>query len=83
MKKAREGAAVRAEAWDIRTFERSGCCRCSSMMSSMNGDDMRLLDARTVRRKGARRRLPAGLNLIVADATPTMSACVVMPEVWC
>ncbi len=33
--------------------------------------------------QGARRRLPAGLNLIFADATPTMSACVVMPEVWC
>jgi hypothetical protein len=53
MKKVSEGAAVRAEAADSRPFERSRCFHCSGMMSSMDRDAMKFLDATTVRRNEA------------------------------
>ena len=53
MKKVSEGAAVRAEASDSRLFERSRCFHCSGMMSSMDRDAMKFLDATTVRRNEA------------------------------
>ncbi len=53
LRDVRDGRAARAETLDSLLLERSRCRSCRGAISSKDKEDIKFLEARTVRRNGA------------------------------